>query len=462
VSLPKRLIVALAALLLLPGPAQSLRAQQQVTVELQEPVVTPAPANNGAGPLWCYGAPLVVRSGERVFVSIVETLPNVPPLCNTRWQLWERTSDGWKVVAQDRQQRQREPCPIALLPPSRLFLSANPSLEPVGTRYGRCRPTVYAFDLDSLGEPVAVELPAWEGRPTFTDHSYRGFAADRLRGELLVLNIDARTSEQFVSYRDARGRWHARGKIRFPIRACYPQVALRAGRACVLAIGDIVEPVAAWRAAKREVLKREWDYVFRRLFFTWTDDVARKPFAPPIELDSAERTCGFIRNLDLYLETDGTAHVLYTKRLFQYPFLRDRFFQGEPNVETLEYAVLRGGKLLQRRTLVRYVEGSQGLRVDYARLHVDRAGRLYVLAAATAFAPGSAVSGNYWALVTARDGPLRLHPLPFPRPFTVFFTNTPRGGSEPSDVIDVFGIVSGGGATLWYGRARIVRRNRSR
>ena len=92
-----------------------------------------------------------------------------------------------------------------------------------------------------------MEPLAWEGKPNFTDHSYRGFAADAQRGELLLLNIDASTSEQFVSLRDQAGKWHAKGKITFPIRAAYPQVALRHGQAHVMAIGDIREPVQAWR-----------------------------------------------------------------------------------------------------------------------------------------------------------------------------------------------------------------------
>lgn len=58
-----------------------------------------------------------------------------------------------------------------------------------------------------------------------------------------LLNGNAKTGDQYVAYRDRQGKWHARGKITFPIRACYPQVALRDGSAHVVAIGDIVEPV---------------------------------------------------------------------------------------------------------------------------------------------------------------------------------------------------------------------------
>ncbi|MBT5711133.1 hypothetical protein HOI71_08840, partial [Candidatus Poribacteria bacterium] len=42
-------------------------------VEVEDTVATYAPANNGAGPLWCYGAPLIARVGDRVYASALET-----------------------------------------------------------------------------------------------------------------------------------------------------------------------------------------------------------------------------------------------------------------------------------------------------------------------------------------------------------------------------------------------------
>ena len=119
---------------------------------------------------------------------------------------------------------------------------------------------------------------------------------------VLLLNINARTREQFVSYRDEKGAWQAKGTIRFPIRACYPQVALQNHAAHVLAIGDIVEPVELWKTLKYEKLRRDWDYVFRRLFYTWTPDIQQTRFCPPVEIDTVEETCGYILNLDLYVD----------------------------------------------------------------------------------------------------------------------------------------------------------------
>ncbi len=432
-------------------------ADGQLVPELQEPVVEMVPPNNGAGPLWCYGAPLIVRDGENVYVSFAETGKDVPPLCNTRWQLLARTGGAWQVVAEEREYREREPCPLVRLGPGKLALSANPSLEPPGTRYGRCQPTLHLFERVGNRLVHRRELPRWSNQPTFTDHSYRGIAADATRGELLLLNIDARTGEQYVSFRDAHGRWQPCGRIRFPIRACYPQVALRNRRAAVLAIGDIIEPVAAWRAYKREVLKRNWDYVFRRLFYTWTPDVSSEPFRPPIEIDNVDSTCGHITNLDLHLDETGNGHVLYLRRRFQYRFIQERFFPGQREVKTLEYVVVRNGQVLCRRSLVRFEAGTSGVDVTYARFVVSRPGQLYVLVAAVDRRAGQAIARNYWAAIEASSAPLELHELPWDRPFQTFFTAAPRGGSWPADVIDVFGTVQAGGNRLWYGRARLVR-----
>ena len=66
-------------------------------VETEEVVTKYAPANNGAGPLWCYGSTVIARDAGDVYLSVIETGKEIPPLCNTRWQLWRRSSDGWRV-----------------------------------------------------------------------------------------------------------------------------------------------------------------------------------------------------------------------------------------------------------------------------------------------------------------------------------------------------------------------------
>jgi len=151
------LLGQLAAWQLISTGRQISAVETKVLVE--EVVTSYQPANNGAGPLWCYGAPLVVRHNDSVYVSTLETGPDVPPLCNTRWQVWRRTaplpeptsppspadtSGGWELVSSETDFRQREPCPLVALPGSGLFLSTNASQE--------------LIPVDPPGRPVTLTL----------------------------------------------------------------------------------------------------------------------------------------------------------------------------------------------------------------------------------------------------------------------------------------------------------------
>jgi hypothetical protein len=433
------LSVAVIHLCLLCAAGDAGAQKKRCAVEIEEVVTAYTPADNGAGPLWCYGSTVIARRADDVFLSIIETGKDVPPLCNTRWQLWHRSSDGWRVEQSENEYRQREPCPIAVLQRGPVFLSVNPSIEPVGTKYGHCEPLVLEFDPANLSAGAKTHTPAWAEGSYFTDHSYRGFTADGANGELLLLNINAKTSAQFVSYRDGQGKWHAKGKIEFPIRACYPQVALRNGSAHVMAIGDIVEPVEEWRKLKFEVLKRDWDYVFRRLFYTYNKSIRTSDFCTPIEIDTVEETGGHIQNLDLYVDEAGAAHLLYLKRPHQYEFIRDKYFPGQAMTARLEYAVVKEGKVVSSGTLAQTPQGAAGFEPSFGRFHVTSNGDLYVIAAGTSIEKDQRLSGNYLGRIGARGEQPAFERIELKHPFHNFFTNTLRGGSAPSDVIDLFG-----------------------
>ena len=424
------------------------------TVEVEEVVTSYTPANNGAGPMWCYGSTVIARQDGDVFLSVIETGKDVPPLCNTRWQLWHRPSDGWKLEQSEKEYRQREPCPLAVFQDGPVFMSVNPSTEPAGTKYGPCRPLVLEFNPANPADPAITNTPAWADGTYFTDHSYRGFAADGVKGELLLLNINAKTSEQFVSYRNSSGQWHPKGTITFPIRACYPQVALRDGSAHVMAIGDIVEPVAEWRKLKYEKLKRDWDYVFRRLFYTYTNDIRTAGFCEPIEIDTVEKTCGYIRNLDLYIDEMGAAHLLYTKQPHQYDFIRDKYFPGEPMTVSLEHVIVKDGKVLSRHTLAEKPAGPDGFEPSFGRFHINSRGELYVIAAGTRVKNEQRTSGNFLCRIADDKNEPEFEHIELRHPFGNFFTNTPRGGSKPSNIIDIFGIADDS-PNLRYARIRI-------
>lgn len=391
-------------------------------------------ANNGAGPTWCYGAPLIVRYGNDVFVSIIETGVGVPPLCNTRWRVWKRFENEWKVIATEREFKQREPCPIAILPREGIFLSANPSLTAPGTRYRACLPSVFRISDALSGIQTQQEAPQWSAVANFTDHSYRGFAADRERGQLLLLNIDSKSSEQYVSLRDSDGRWHPRGKIKFPIRAAYPQVALRNGAAHVLAIGDIREPNEEWQQLKRSVLKREWDYVFRRLFYCTATNVDEGEFGSPIEIDTVEATAGHILNLDIHVDRTGAAHLLYLKKPHQHVFIRDKYFPGQAITSLLEYVVIANNNVVRRETLsATPADNEVGIDPVYARFHVAIGEALSVVVA------GQRVGGEFVNVVRSIRPQSEFQEIPLKKPFRMFFTAVPRAGCEPSDIISMFG-----------------------
>ncbi|MBP7937442.1 MAG: hypothetical protein KA354_22595 [Phycisphaerae bacterium] len=444
------LALAAAVILAVPGRQPSPR----LVVETEEVVTSYVPANNGAGPSWCYGSTIVARQDDVVFASMIETGKDVPPLCNTRWQLWRRDAAGWKLVQHEGFYRQREPCPIGVFRGGPVFLSVNPSTEPPGTQYGACHPLVLQFDVRKPGaKPVELE-PVWAVGTHFTDHSYRGFAADGESGELLLLNINARSGEQFVSHRDRKGAWHARGTIRFPIRSCYPQVALRGGAAHVLAIGDIVEPNEEWRRLKLEKTGSKWDYVFRRLFYAFTPDLSAEPFSEPIEVDSVEKTAGHMTNLDLHVDSVGAAHLLYLKRPHQYAFLRDKYFPGQPMVNLLEYVIIRDGKVALRRTLAGAHSDGGGADPLYARFHVVSDQRLGVIVAGTGTGVGGRpVFANWWGPIGSGDGAVELVQVEMRAPMRSYFTATPRGGSRPSRILDLFGTADD---SLQFRYARVV------
>lgn len=427
----------LIGLLASPSPADP-------TTEVEEVVTTFMPvedgAGNGAGHLWCYGAPMLVRVGDQLFASVREVGDGVPPLCNTRWRLFRRDEGGWADVLHPPEFRNREPCPLVAPGPDRLLISVNPSTEPPGTHYGPCDPHLLAVDPRHPDRPPTTVRPGWPGMPSFSDHSYRGIAADRHRGEVLLLNIDGRTSEQHWAFGDAEGRFGRHGTIRFPIRSCYPQVALRGRAGHVLAIGDIVEPNEAWRAYKRETTGSEWDYVFRRLFYASCPDLAESDFGAPVEVDSVEETGGHITNLDLWLDERGDAHLLYLKSNTT-PALRDRFFPGVPVVTTLEYAVVSRDAVTSREALVSGGEGRPET-PRYGRFHATPDGSLSVVYASHVREGDgpSRLENRLLRLGPSRDtGPVRLD---LDEPFSTFFTATERGGSEPSDLLELIGVGS--------------------
>ena len=420
------------------------RQRPMAVLRVQEDVYSIVPPDNGSGPLWSYGNTQIVRTADRVLISQMETGEGVPPLCNTRWKLLERTPGGWGVVAAADEYRQREPCPLAVLGDV-VYLNVNDSTEPPGTRYGPCEPALLRFDPVDLKSPQRI-VPDWGARPHFTDHSYRGFAADRDQKRLLMLNIDARTSQQHWCYITADGSALQHGAITFPIRASYPQAALRGSGAHVLAIGDIVEPVEEWRQYKFEQTGRQWDYVFRILYYAWTPDIMSQAFAEPIEIANVDKTAGAISNQDMWVSPQNVAYLLYTERAVQSPLMRDRFFPDLSVRNSLNLAIVSNGQISGRHVLL---EGDDAYEPAHARFHETPDGRVFAVVYLT-----GARHGNYLVQVypELEQGDWTL--LPVDAPFTSYCLATVRAGCAPSYTIDMHGY-AGQGNVLSYAAIEI-------
>jgi hypothetical protein len=446
------------------APAGGPRAPT-VSVDLEEDVYTYTPADNGAGPMWCSGSTCIVRVGHDLFVSGLETLAEAKPLNNCRWFLLRRTASGWQRQQTDPRGRTREPSPLVAFPNGELFLSANPTLVADPNAYGGpAQPEVWRFLADR--PPAAPDrlLPVWAGEPTFTEHSYRSFAADGESRELLLFqNIDYTHAEW--TFRDQKGRWSAHGQLTWPwgadyakpqpIRVCYPNVALRRRTVHFCGVSDVVEPNPAWREYKRQLTGREWDYDFRRLFYTSNPDITQGAFTGWLEISSREATCGWIMPADLWAAPDGSAHLLWTERALD-ERLRERFFPGARQSHQLNYARVERGAVTLRRALIEASEGGAREIPAAARFHVTPARKLFVICYVSGTDPeGKPVSENRLFELDADGRPGESHRLPFARPFTSFFTATPRAGCAPSETIDLLGTRAGLASTLSYGRVRL-------
>lgn len=439
------LALALVAIAPLTAVPQAVAAPS-IRVVAEEDVYTFTSPDNGSGPMWSFGCTTIARLGDRVIVSQMETGEGVPRLCNTRWRLAERTGDGWKVFAEAEGYRQREPCILATLSDHEIFLNVNDSIMPPGTEYGLCEPHLLVFDMNDRTEAPRKLMPEWAGETYFTDHSYRGYAADRANRELLMLNINAKTSTEHWALLRADGKTLANGGIDFPIRACYPQVALRNRAGYVLAIGDIVEPNEEWRQYKFEQTGAKWDYVFRILYFTWSPDLMTQDFGEPIEIANVDKSGGHISNQDLWISPDGDAYIMYTEREVASALIRDKFVPGGSLVSSLHLAVVSNGEIVQRKVLV---EGTESVQPGHARFHVTPDGTVYALLHIS----GAEHPNQLMQIYPLVDNPPTV-PVPFKQPFGSYLLANDRAGNEPSNIIDVFGHQASG-TTLSYAQVMV-------
>jgi hypothetical protein len=329
---------------------------------------------------------------------------------------------------------------------------------------GPARPEVLRFTAADVKAPGQKTSPVWDGTPAFTEHSYRSFAADGPNRELILFQNIGYTHAEWT-FRSRQGKWSAQGKLIWPwgaeydkpqpIRVCYPNVVLRNRAVHFCGVSDILEPYQVWRAYKKQITGRDWDYDFRRLFYTFTPDISSAKFKPWIEIASRDKTCGWISPGDLWVAPDGAAHVLWSERALD-ERLRDKFFPGAKQSHALNYAVVREDKVILRRSLILAEEGGSREIPSSGRFQVTPDNRLFVFC----YVSGTNASGK----PVSENRLMEIHPngtasqpvrVPLQHPFSACFTATTRGGSAPSTTLDILGHRVDAPLTVSYARIKL-------
>ncbi len=435
----------------------------KVTVQAEEEVYKYTPAENGAGPMWCHGSTCIVRHGDKVYASGIETVPVWKPLNNCRWMLFRRSEKGWEHVMTDEKNRTREPSPLAVLSNGQIYLSANPTLTGPEEYNGPSKPEFFVFDSNDPNLSYKQVFPEWAGNPPFTEHSYRSLAADGPSNELIIFQNIGYTHAEW-SFLDKQNRWAAQGRLVWPwgseyevpepIRICYPNVMLKNKAIYFCGVSDIIEPKKAWREFKRQLTGNEWDYDFRRLFFTWTEDITKNAFHDWIEIASREETCGWIYPADLYAEDDGSVHILWTERAID-ERLREKFFPGAKQSHALNYALVKNGKVIARNILHLNEEGGTNGIPSEARFQILPDHRIFVVYAVREnVTAGQTTVKNYAREIDTGSKNRKPVLIPLRYPFSGFFTATVRAGSEPSSFLDILG-TTGEKNTIRYAKVNL-------
>ena len=281
------LILSLLASALFSSCGTKKKVSFETVVEVEEVIYRYESADNGAGPMWCYGSTCIVRFEDDVFASGLETIENAKPLNNTRWMLFRRDINGWNIIFKDTKDRTREPCPVGLFKDGSLLLSVNPTLTPIDTYNGPADPQILQFFAQNSTKQYNTLYPGWQGKPEFTEHSYRSFAVDGSNREMILFQNIGYTHAAWTFY-DKNENWSKQGELPWPwgadysepqpIRICYPAVQLKNRAVHLLGVSDIVEPNKIWQDYKFNLTGRKWDYDFRRLFYTWSSDITTGKF----------------------------------------------------------------------------------------------------------------------------------------------------------------------------------------
>lgn len=461
-----RAFLALALVLGLPACHSLPEDLPDFGVTVTESIVYTTPnANNGAGPLWNFNATNIARIGDTVWVSGLNTVTGLPPLNNTECNLWKKAADAaWERVL-TLPGLTREPCPMGVLQGGRLLISTNATLNSPGKPGGGpARPGLWeAMPTAGFGTP-AITQPGWRAQAgPFTEHSYRSLAVDGQRGEVFLMQNVGNSHVEWA-FRDDRRAWSAQGRLDWPVkeingramplRVCYVVALVKDRAVHLLGVSDVVEPNEDWRAFKRKLTGKPWDYVFRNLYYTWTPDITAQPFRPWLEVASREATAGRITPGDLWVDRAGAVHAVWEDITLDHR-LRDQFFPGHKQHRGISYALIRDGQISQRSNLLAAEEGLPGPVPHWPRWHATADGRMFMFF----YVDGVGQDGKRWSenrLAEVRDGAIAATTsVPLRTPINLYVTASAPAWDAPSDILDLLGTAPGAENTVRHIALRI-------
>jgi hypothetical protein len=221
-------------------------------------------------------------------------------------------------------------------------------------------------------------------------------------------------------------------------------------------VSDIVEPYPEWRDFKRQLTGQQWDYDFRRLFFTWCPDITTGKFQDWIEIASRDKTCGWIMPGDLWVGPDGAVHLVWTERALD-ERLREKFFPEAKQSHSINYAKVRDGKVTVRRALLIAQEGKANEFPSAPRFQVAPDDRLFLIFYVQGSdATGKRVSENRLMEILPDGKTSPAVKVDFKKPFTSYFTATVRAGSPSSNTLELLGHREGASQTISYARVKLT------
>jgi len=415
---------------------------------------------NGAGPLWCLGSSCIAAIDKKIFVSAWEQVKHIPPLNCARWILYEKTNSNWKILKVDNQFT-REPAPVCVLNDGRIFVSANPFMLEKEAYQGVSMPVVHQFFPPDYKKEIKQPV-YWCEPVTFWEHSYRNFATDAANCQIILFHNKG-YEKAYWSLLDKNGKWSHSGKLYWPwgygyeipqrIRLCYNNVLIKNSAVYVFGTSDIVEPNPVWRQYKRQITGREWDFDFRRVFFSFTPDIKKEPFIYWIEIAEREKTAGYVRNADLYVDDNGIVHLLWVEKNCD-ERLREKFFPDEILTYSLKYAQMKNGKMIEKKDILFFTE--EKISNIWGRFHITPEKRLFIFVAVSGLDEQQKQRAiNYLIEIDSTGNTVSKETVKFTKPFTIFHTAGIRNGSPPSNVIHIYGHPQGIDNEVWYGNIEI-------